>query len=184
MAFPPPLSPLHARLEFYAPLSAGFTLSCAGERCRRPSPPPPPKTLAPVITPILPNADIDAARLLTLCTWLQQRSVGLAVFNTNSEGNSFSLRQKSAALAHLVRGGVQPSKLILPGIGSCSVDESVQLARAALDNGISNMLLLPPWYYNTPAFLSDEGLCRFFAATIDKIAPSSPPQNLFIQHVM
>lgn len=124
--------------------------------------------------------------------WLQQRSlqrsVGLAVFNTNSEGNSFSLRQKSAALAHLVRGGVQPSNL-MPGIGSCSVVESVQLARAALDNGISNMLMLPPWFYNTPAFLSDEGLYRFFAATIDKIAaaaaPSSPPpQNLFRQHVM
>ena len=137
----------------------------------------PPQTLAPVITPILPNADIDAARLLTLCTWLQQRSVGLAVFNTNSEGNSFSLRQKSAALAHLVRGGVQPRNL-MPGIGSCSVDESVQLARAALDNGISNMLMLPPWYYNTPAFLSDEGLYRFFATTIDKIAaPSRRPST-------
>jgi 4-hydroxy-tetrahydrodipicolinate synthase len=153
-----------------------------------PSPPPtsPPQTLAPVITPILPNADIDAARLLTLCTWLQQRSVGLAVFNTNSEGNSFSLRQKSAALAHLVRGGVQPRNL-MPGIGSCSVDESVQLARAALDNGISNMLMLPPWYYNTPAFLSDEGLYRFFATTIDKIAaaaaPSSPPLKIFLYNM-
>ncbi len=76
----------------------------------------------------------------------------------------------------------------MPGIGSCSIDESVQLARAAFDNGISNMLMLPPWFYNTPAFLSDEGLYRFFAATIDKIAAaaasSPPPQNLFRQHVM
>jgi dihydrodipicolinate synthase/N-acetylneuraminate lyase len=101
------------------------------------------------------------------------------------------LRQKSAALAHLVchvRGGVQPSNL-MPGIGSCSIDESVQLACAALDSGISNMLMLPPWYYNTPAFLFDEGLYRFFAATINKIAAAAapsppPPQNLFIQHVM
>ncbi len=109
------------------------------------TPPAPPPTLAPVITPILPNADIDSRRLLALCTWLQQRSVGLAVFNTNSEGNSFSLRQKSAALKHLVSSGIRPSNM-MPGIGSCSVDESVQLACAALDNGISNMLMLPPWY--------------------------------------
>ncbi len=53
----------------------------------------------------------------------------------------------------------------------------MQLARAALDNGISNMLMLPPWYYNTPAFLSDEGLYRFFAATIDKIAAAAAPSS-------
>ena len=149
-------------------------------------PPPPPPTLAPVITPILPNSDIDAPRLLALCTWLQRRSVGLAVFNTNSEGNSFSLRQKAAALQHLVRGGVSPSNL-MPGIGACSTDESAQLALAALDNGISNMLMLPPWYYNTPAFLSDEGLFRFFATTIDKIAAaapaSAPPLKIFLYNM-
>jgi 4-hydroxy-tetrahydrodipicolinate synthase len=80
-------------------------------------PPSPPPTLAPVITPILSDATIDSARLLTLCRWLQQRSVGLAVFNTNSEGNSFSLLQKSAAIKHLVRGGIDPSNL-MPGIGT------------------------------------------------------------------
>jgi 4-hydroxy-tetrahydrodipicolinate synthase len=146
----------------------------------------PPPTLAPVITPVLPNTDIDVPRLLTLSTWLQRHSVGLAVFNTNSEGNSFSLRQKSAALQHLVRGGVDPD-MLLPGIGACSVDDSVQLACAALDNGISNMLMLPPWYYNTPSFLSDEGLYRFFAATIDKIAASAPasapPLKIFLYNM-
>jgi 4-hydroxy-tetrahydrodipicolinate synthase len=148
--------------------------------------PAPPLTLAPVITPILSDTNIDSARLLTLCSWLQQHSVGLAVFNTNSEGNSFSLRQKSAAIKHLVRGGIIPNNL-MPGIGSCSVDESVQLACAALDNGISNMLMLPPWYYNTPAFISDEGLFRFFATTIEKIAaaapPSSPPLKIFLYNM-
>jgi 4-hydroxy-tetrahydrodipicolinate synthase len=150
------------------------------------SSPAPPPTLAPVITPILSDTNIDSARLLTLCSWLQQHSVGLAVFNTNSEGNSFSLRQKSAAIKHLVRGGISPSNL-MPGIGSCSIDESVQLACAALDNGISNMLMLPPWYYNTPAFISDEGLFRFFATTIEKIAaaapPSSPPLKIFLYNM-
>ena len=75
----------------------------------------------------------------------------------------------------------------MPGLGSCSVHESVQLACAALEHGVSNMLMLPPWYYNTPAFLSDEGLFRFFATTIDKIAaaapPSSPPLKLFLYNM-
>jgi 4-hydroxy-tetrahydrodipicolinate synthase len=139
-----------------------------------------------VITPIRVDAEIDTDRLLTLCNWLQRRSVGLAVFNTNSEGNSFSLRQKSTALAHLVRGGIIPGNM-MPGIGACSLDDSVSLACSALDNGISTMLMLPPWYYNTPAFLSDEGLFRFFATTIDKIAAaapaSAPPLKIFLYNM-
>jgi hypothetical protein len=42
-------------------------------------------------------------------------------------------------------------------------------------------------YYNTPAFLSDDGLFRFFATTIDKIAaaasPSAPPLKIFLYNM-
>ncbi|MEO1103098.1 MAG: dihydrodipicolinate synthase family protein, partial [Pseudomonadota bacterium] len=43
--------------------------------------------LAPVVTPFVRGRP-DAERLITHCRWLLNQDCGLAVFGTNSEGNS------------------------------------------------------------------------------------------------
>jgi 4-hydroxy-tetrahydrodipicolinate synthase len=44
--------------------------------------------LSPVVTPFDADLRPDSARFVRHCQWLISQDVGLAVFGTNSEGNS------------------------------------------------------------------------------------------------
>jgi 4-hydroxy-tetrahydrodipicolinate synthase len=50
--------------------------------------------LSPVVTPFKTDLSPDADRLLRHCRWLDSNDVGLAIFGTNSEGNSLSVDEK------------------------------------------------------------------------------------------
>jgi len=54
--------------------------------------------LSPVVTPFTAELRPDAARLVRHCRWLLANDVGLAVFGTNSEGNSLTVTEKLALL--------------------------------------------------------------------------------------
>ncbi len=114
--------------------------------------------LAPVITPFNQDLSPDPRRLIDHCQWLLAQDCGLAVFGTNSEANSLSLSERRMLLDALVEAGINPARM-MPGTGSCSISDSVELTRHAVTAGCAGVLMLPPFYYkNIPA----EGLYRFF----------------------
>jgi 4-hydroxy-tetrahydrodipicolinate synthase len=90
---------------------------------------------------------------------------GLAVFGTNSEGNSFSAKQKINALEYLVSHGLAADQ-IMPGTGACSVDDAVTMTKATIHLGCSGASMLPPFYYKDPA---EDGLFAYYAQIIEKI---------------
>ena len=50
--------------------------------------------LAPVVTPFKKDLSPDTERFLDLCRWITSQKANLAVFGTNSEANSLSVKEK------------------------------------------------------------------------------------------
>lgn len=120
--------------------------------------------LAPVVTPFDENLAPDADKLIEHCRWLLAADCGLAVFGTNSEGNSLSVEEKIDLLDRLIEAGLDPARM-MPGTGACALPDAVRLTRHVAGRGCGGALLLPPFYYKN---VSDEGLYRFVAEVIER----------------
>jgi 4-hydroxy-tetrahydrodipicolinate synthase len=121
--------------------------------------------LAPVLTPFGPDLAPDAPRFVQHCQWLLSQGVGLAMFGTNSEGNSLSLAEKCGLLDALIAAGI-PMDRAMPGTGSCSLTDAVVMTSASVQAGSAGALVLPPFYYKGTG---DDGLFRFFAELIERV---------------
>ena len=122
--------------------------------------------LVPALTPFDRDLAPDAARLGRYCRWLLDRGAnGLAVFGTTSEANSLSLAERKSLLELVIESGV-PAKVLLPGTGTCSLPESVELTRHAVGLGCGGVLMLPPFYYKG---VGTDGLFASFAEVIERV---------------
>jgi 4-hydroxy-tetrahydrodipicolinate synthase len=124
--------------------------------------------LSPVVTPFKRDLSPDADRLINHCRWLISNRVGLAVFGTNSEGNSLSVDEKIDLLDRLQDAGI-PAARMMPGTGASALPDSVRLTAHATKLGCAGVLMLPPFYYKG---VSDEGLFRNFAEIIERVGDS------------
>lgn len=133
--------------------------------------------LTPVVTPY--NADLspDAGLMAEHCAWLIENGSGLAVFGTNSEGNSLGLAEKRNLLDVLVKSGIDPARM-MPGNGACALPEAVELTRHAVELGCGGVLTLPPFYYKG---VPDEGLFRFFADMIEAVGDDR--LRIYLYHI-
>jgi 4-hydroxy-tetrahydrodipicolinate synthase len=133
--------------------------------------------LSPVVTPFTADYQPDSSRFVRHCTWLLSQDVGLAVFGTNSEGNSLSVSEKIRLLDQLVAAGV-PASRMMPGTGACALGDTVELTRHAVKLGAGGVLMLPPFYYKG---LSDEGLFRSFSEVIQRVGDSR--LRIYLYHI-
>jgi len=133
--------------------------------------------LTPVITPFDDNLAPDADALVRQCRWLLSQDVGLAVFGTNSEGNSMSVVEKKDLLTQLVEGGIDPGRL-MPGTGCSALTDSVDLTRHAVSLGCAGALMLPPFYYKG---VSNNGLYRNYAEIISRVG--SDALQIYLYHI-
>jgi 4-hydroxy-tetrahydrodipicolinate synthase len=121
--------------------------------------------LSPVVTPFKSDYSPDTERFVRHCRWLISNNVGLAVFGTNSEGNSLSVEERMILLESLVEAGIDPARM-MPGTGCCALSDSVRLSSHAVKLGCAGVLMLPPFYYKG---VSDEGLYRNFAEIVEQV---------------
>ena len=133
--------------------------------------------LSPVVTPFDAEFRPDAARFVRHCQWLLRQDVGLAVFGTNSEGNSLTVGEKIELLDRLVEAGV-PTARMMPGTGTCALGDTVELTRYAAKLGVGGVLMLPPFYYKG---LSDEGLFRSFSEVIQRVGDDR--LRIYLYHI-
>ncbi|MCC7369850.1 MAG: dihydrodipicolinate synthase family protein [Chloroflexi bacterium] len=133
--------------------------------------------LSPVVTPFDADLQPDAARFVRHCQWLLSNDVGLAVFGTNSEGNSLSVGEKVRLLDTLVEAGI-PAGRMMPGTGACALTDTVELTRHAVQLGAGGVLMLPPFYYKG---LSDDGLFRSFSEVIQRVGDSR--LRIYLYHI-
>jgi 4-hydroxy-tetrahydrodipicolinate synthase len=133
--------------------------------------------LSPVVTPFTSDLRPDAARLARHCRWLLGNDVGLAVFGTNSEGNSLTVAEKAGLLDALVEAGL-PAARMMPGTGACALPDTVELTRRAVTHGCGGVLMLPPFYYKD---VSDDGLFASFAEVIERVGDSR--LRIYLYHI-
>ena len=133
--------------------------------------------LSPVITPFTADLAPDAARLVRHCRWLLSQDVGLAVFGTNSEGNSLSVAEKMSLLEALAEAGL-PGERMMPGTGCSALTDTVELTRHAVKLGARGVLMLPPFYYKG---VSDDGLFASYAQVIERVADAR--LRVYLYHI-
>lgn len=133
--------------------------------------------LAAALTPMNKNLDLDHEAFAAHCRRLLDAGChGLGIFGTTGEANSFTADERIAALEALAGSGI-PGKSLLPGTGSCALPEAVRLSRFALELDVPGVLVLPPFYYKG---VSDDGLFRFFAELIERVA--DPRLSVYLYH--
>ena len=133
--------------------------------------------MSPVLTPFNPDLSPCASRLVKHCRWLLAQGVGLSIFGTNSEANSLAVSEKRALLDALLDAGM-PAARMMPGTGTCSIADTLELTRHAVRAGCAGVLVLPPFYYKG---VSDEGLFRVFAHLIETVA--DPRLRIYLYHI-
>ncbi len=133
--------------------------------------------LTPVITPFKTDLQPDSDLFVTHCRWLVSQQVGLAVFGTNSEGNSLSVKEKQGLLDELAEGNIDPN-VLMPGTGCCSIGDTVELTKHAVSNGCAGVLMLPPFYYKN---VSDDGLFAYFSEVIQRVG--SDALNIYLYNI-
>ena len=133
--------------------------------------------LAPVVTPFTADLRPDAGRLARHCRWLLAQETGLAVFGTNSEGNSLTVPEKLALLDALVDAGIPPQRM-MPGTGCCALPDTVELTRHAMSHGCGGVLMLPPFYYKG---VSDDGLFASYSDVIERVGDAR--LRIYLYHI-
>ena len=121
---------------------------------------------AAALTPLKNDLSVDQEKLISHCRWLLDNGCdGLAVLGTTGEANSFSLAERIGILETLAAAGISGSRL-MPGTGSCSIPDTVELTRRAVELGAAGVLMLPPFYYKG---VSDEGLFAAYSEVIERV---------------
>lgn len=133
--------------------------------------------LSPVVTPFDADLQVDVERLIRHCRWLLSHDCGLAIFGTNSEGNSLSIDEKIDIVDRLIEAGIDPARM-MPGTGCCALPDSVRLTRHMVERGCGGVLTLPPFYYKG---LSDEGIYRSIAEIIERAGDSR--LRMYLYHI-
>ena len=81
---------------------------------------------------------------------------GLAPFGTTGEALSLGLAERRRLLDALLEAGIDPAGL-MPGTGLCSIPDTVELCRHAVEAGCGGVMVLPPFYFKG---VSDDGVVR------------------------
>lgn len=133
--------------------------------------------LSPVVTPFAADLSVDIELLTAHCRSLLAADVGLAIFGTNSEGNSLSVGERADIVAQLVEAGL-PAARMMPGTGGCALPDVVHLTQACVRRGAGGVLVLPPFYYKG---VSDDGLFAFFSEVIERVGDAN--LRLYLYHI-
>jgi len=121
------------------------------------------------LTPINEDLSINKKLYLEHCQYLmKQGHDGLAIFGTTGEANSFGIKEKCEATDFLLSNNIDP-QLLIPGTGSSSVEDAIQLTKFAEKHKTRAVLLQPPFYYKN---VSDEGILNYFRKIIESVGSS------------
>jgi 4-hydroxy-tetrahydrodipicolinate synthase len=124
---------------------------------------------AAALTPLNLDLSIALDDFPILLNFLAKRGChGALLFGTTGEGPSFSPAERLDALRSARAGRPNPDFRLLLGTGTPSLQETIELTRAAFDLGADGVVVLPPYYFRK---VTDEGLYAWFSQVIRKAVP-------------
>ena len=122
------------------------------------------------LTPINKDLTINKDLYLRHCQYLmKQGHDGLAIFGTTGEANSFSIKEKCESIDFLIKNKIDP-KILIPGTGSTSVDDSIVMTKHAVQHNVKAVLVLPPFYYKN---VTDEGVINYYRKIIEDVGANN-----------
>jgi 4-hydroxy-tetrahydrodipicolinate synthase len=123
--------------------------------------------VAAVATPFDPQLALDLVKFAQHAKWLLRNGCdGLVLFGSTGESASLSGAERMQALDYLLAQGL-PAGQLLVGSGCCSVPDTVELSRHAIERGCAGILVHPPFFFKN---IGDEGVLAFYSMLIDHIA--------------
>ena len=135
------------------------------------------RVFAASLTPLKSDLSIDYDRLILHCKWLLSNGCnGVAFMGTTGEANSFSVTERIHALDTLIEAGI-PAQSLMVGTGCCALPDTLALTRHAMQHGVTDILLLPPFYYKG---VSDDGVYASCERVIQQIGDSR--LRLYLYH--
>ena len=136
------------------------------------------------LTPLKQDLSINQDLFLRHCQYLmRQGHDGLAIFGTTGEANSFSSQEKKDNLEFLLSNRIDP-KVLIPGTGSSSLIDAIDMTKHAAKYKVRAVLLPPPYYYKN---VSDEGIINYYRHIIERVGDNKfhyilyhIPQNTYV----
>jgi 4-hydroxy-tetrahydrodipicolinate synthase len=122
-------------------------------------------SLVALVTPMLPDGNLDMPRFRSLIDWhIEQGTDGLVIVGTTGESPTVDMDEHCG----LIRAAVEQSAGRVPviaGTGANSTSEAIELTRCAKEAGAIAGLSVAP-YYNKPG---QEGLYRHFKTIAEAV---------------
>ena len=136
------------------------------------------------LTQVKSDLSINKDLYLRHCQYLMREGHdGLAIFGTTGEANSFSVQEKKDHIDFLISNRIDP-KILMPGTGSSSLKEAIDMTKHASSHKVRAVLLLPPFYYKN---VTDEGVINYYRHIIENVGDSELhyvlyhiPQNTYV----
>lgn len=122
-------------------------------------------SIVAIVTPMLPNGDIDYPAFDRLLEWhVENGTDAVVVVGTTGESPTLDMDEHTAVVARCVKtiNGRIP---VIAGTGSNSTSEAIYYTRAAKEHGADACLLVTP-YYNKP---SQEGMYQHFKTIAERV---------------
>jgi len=133
---------------------------------------------AAALTPMHSDLSCDSHQLVQHCFDLVQRGCkGIVLFGTTGEGPSFSVKERIDVLEEVIDEGFDPQKIIL-GNGGANIQETVDLARAAIKCDCAALLVAPPSFFKN---IQEEGVIAFYREIIRRVA--DPNLRILLYHI-
>ena len=122
-------------------------------------------SLVALVTPMLPNGDIDYNSLEKLIDWhIQQGTDGIVSVGTTGESATLNVKEHLEVLAFTIKY-VDRRIPVIAGTGANSTIEAIELTSEAKRLGADHALLVTP-YYNKP---NQKGLISHYSAIADAV---------------
>lgn len=122
-------------------------------------------SMVAIVTPMLPNGDIDYPAFDRLLEWhVKSGTDAIVVVGTTGESPTLTMEEHCDVVAHCIKtiNGRIP---VIAGTGSNSTAEAIFYTRMSKDMGADACLLVTP-YYNKP---SQEGLYQHFKKIAEEV---------------
>jgi len=120
---------------------------------------------AATVTPCDKTGRFDPGAMKDVLAWFKHNGAdGVVVLGTSGEFPHFSVAERNLVTETALKNKVGLNVIVGPG--TPNLPETIDLARHAQDHGADGLLVIPPFYFNSPPV---EGLTRYYSGLFEAV---------------
>ena len=123
--------------------------------------------VTPVLTPFNDDGSIAEDLYFEHCKHvIEEGSDYISPFGTSGEALSISMAERRYLLEKIIAHNIVRPDQIMPGTGLCSLGDTLDLTKHAVELGCAAVMILPPFFFPSPG---NNGLFRYFSDLIEAV---------------